>query len=78
MDYVLKPSLKPVDFLETLKKAAKKIPNINLSSKNVVGIGNTLNRLILGFDSDINFEDLNKLFINPCFCLFGINTKKYM
>ena len=76
VDYVFKPSLKPVDFLETLKKVAKRIPNINLSSKNVVDIGNTLNRLILGFDSNINFENLNKLFIHPCFCLFGINTKK--
>lgn len=74
VDYVLKPSLKPLDFLDTLKKIAKKISNVNLSSKSIVNIDHLLNRLILGYD--IDFEHLNKLFIHPCFCIFGINTKK--
>lgn len=74
VDYVLKPSLKPLDFLDTLKKIAKKISSVDLPSKSAVNIDNLLNRLILGYD--IDFEHLNKLFINPCFCIFGINAKK--
>lgn len=74
VDYVLKPSLKPLDFLDTLKKIAKKISSVDLPSKSAVNIDNLLNRLILGYD--IDFEHLNKLFINPCFCIFGINIKK--
>lgn len=76
VDYVLKPSLKPSDFLETLKKISKKISDVNLSSKGQVNIGNILNRLILGFDVNIDFEHLNNLFTHPCFCLFGTNAKK--
>jgi two-component system response regulator YesN len=76
VDYILKPSLKPLEFLQTLKRIAKKISNIDISSKSEINIGNMLNRLILGFDADINFDYLNNLFIHPCFCLFGINTKK--
>lgn len=76
VDYVLKPTLNPSDFLETLKKIARNISNIDLSSKNEININHLLNRLMLGFDSNIDLEYLNNLFIHPSFCLFGINTRK--
>lgn len=76
VDYILKPTLKPAEFLETLKRISKKILNVSLSSKGQVSISNILNRLILGFDVNIDFEHLNNFFIHSCFCLFGISTKK--
>jgi two-component system response regulator YesN len=76
VDYILKPSLNPVDFLKTLKHTAKKIMNIDCSSKNSVNVNHLLNRLILGYDANVDFDFLNKLFTYPHFCLFGINTKK--
>jgi two-component system response regulator YesN len=76
VDYILKPSLKPADFVNALKQIAKKISNVSLTSKNAINIDHLLNRLILGFNTKTDFEYLNNLFTNPCFRLFGINTKK--
>lgn len=76
VDYILKPSLNPVDFLQTLKRIAKKISNVDLLLKNSVNIDHLLNRLILGFDANIDFDYVNNLFTHQSFCLFGINIKK--
>lgn len=76
VDYILKPSLNPAEFLEVLRRAAKKISNVDLPSKSLININHLLNRLILGYDINADLDSLNKLFLHPCFCLFGINTKK--
>jgi len=78
VDYILKPSLNPSEMLKTLKKLSSKVknnvqPNDNIANTN---INNILNRLLLGFDANINFDYLNNLFTYPCFCLFGLNAKK--
>jgi two-component system response regulator YesN len=31
---------------------------------------------MLGFDTNIDFDYLNNLFVYPIFCLFGLNIKK--
>lgn len=76
VDYILKPSLNPAELLKTLKKASGKIQNLTLSTKSVPNTNTILNRLLLGFDANIDFDYLNNLFIHPCFCLFGMDTKK--
>ena len=76
VDYILKPSLNPTELLKTLQKASSKIQNLTLPSKGTTNTSNILNRLILGFDANIDFDYLNNLFIHPSFCLFGINAKK--
>ena len=75
VDYILKPSLNPAELLKTVKKASSKIQSLNLPSKPVSSTSNILNRLIFGFDSNINLDYINNLFIHPSFCLFGINAK---
>jgi len=75
VDYILKPSLNPIELLKTLRKASSKIQNLTLPSKGISNTSNILNRLILGFDSNIDFDYLNNLLIHPSFCLFGINVK---
>lgn len=76
VDYILKPSLNPKELLQTLKKSLSKISNLTLLSNNITHTKNILNRVILGFGSDIDFEHLNNLFVYPYFCIFGINVKK--
>lgn len=76
IDYILKPSLNPTELVKTLKKASSKIQNLTLHSNSNINANNILSRLILGFDTNIDFDYLNSLFIHPSFCLFGINTKK--
>ncbi|BCZ47773.1 DNA-binding response regulator [Clostridium gelidum] len=75
VDYILKPSLNPAELIKTLKKASSEVQNFTLPTKGAVNANSILNRLILGFDSNIDFDYLNTLFINPSFCLFGINAK---
>ena len=76
IDYLLKPTLELDSLLNSLKKAAKRIENFTLSSNNEQHIETILKRLILGFNSDIDFSNLNNLFIYDTFYLFGINVKK--
>lgn len=76
IDYILKPTLELDSLLSTLKKAASRINNFTLSSSNAQHIETILKRLILGFNSDINFNELNEIFIHDNFYLFGINAKK--
>ena len=76
VDYILKPSLNPTELIKTLKKASSKIQNLTLPfNKGTSNTNSILNRLILGFDTNIDFEYLNNIFIHPSFCLFGINAK---
>ncbi|WP_294155723.1 response regulator [uncultured Clostridium sp.] len=76
IDYLLKPTLELDSLLNSLKKAAGRINNFTLSSSNAQHTETVLKRLILGFNSDINFNELNELFIHDEFYLFGINVKK--
>lgn len=76
IDYLLKPTLELDSLLNSLKKAAGRIKNFTLSSSNAQHTETVLKRLILGFNSDINFSELNELFIHDKFCLFGMNIKK--
>ncbi|OOM75660.1 putative response regulatory protein [Clostridium puniceum] len=78
VDYILKPSLNPSEMLKTLKKLSSKIKNNIQTNDNIanININNLLNRFLLGFDANINFDYLNSIFTYPCFCLFGLNAKK--
>lgn len=76
VDYILKPSLNPAEMLKTLKRISSKIKNNTSSNNSIENTNNILNRLILGFDSNIDFDSLNDSFDYPYFCLFGLNAKK--
>ncbi|ETI90933.1 MAG: response regulator [Clostridium butyricum] len=75
IDYLLKPTLELDSLLKSLRKAAGKIKNFTLSSNKTQHTETVLKRLILGFNSDIDFNELNNLFTYDKFCLFGINAK---
>lgn len=77
VDYILKPSLNPAEMLKTLKKISIKNKNsTDEAGDNNSNTNNMLNRLILGFDANIDYDHLNSLFAYPLFCLFGLNAKK--
>lgn len=75
IDYILKPSLNIDELLTTLKKAACKIKDLSITYDENIKEENILSRALLGFDSNIDFNSLNNIFINDCFYLFGSNTK---
>lgn len=75
VDYILKPSLNPTELLKTLKKISSKIPNLTLPSNSLTNTSNILNRLIHGFDANIDLDYIKTIFTHPLFCLFGINAK---
>lgn len=76
IDYLLKPTLELDTLLNSLKKAAGRIKNFTLSASKTQDIKTVLKRLILGFNSDIDFNKLNNLFTYDKFYLFGTNVKK--
>ncbi|WP_160686783.1 response regulator [Clostridium sp. C2-6-12] len=77
VDYILKPSLNPAEMLKTLKKISNQNKIVEAEAvDNNLNTNNMLNRLILGFDANIDYEHLNSLFTQPSFCLFGLNAKK--
>lgn len=76
VDYILKPSLNPAEMLKTLKKISNQNKSNDETSDNNSNTNNMINRLILGFDVNIDYECLNNLFTHPSFCLFGLNAKK--
>lgn len=75
VDYILKPSLNIDELLRTLKKAASKIKDLSLTYDENIKEENILSRALLGFDSNIDFDSLNNIFVNDCFYLFGSNIK---
>lgn len=77
VDYILKPSLNPSEMLKTLKKiSSQNKSNTDEIGDNNLNTNNMINRLILGFDVNIDYEHLSSLFTYPSFCLFGLNAKK--
>lgn len=76
IDYILKPSLNPSEILKTLKKISVKINNTLTIDNDTTKSSNILTRLLLGFDTNIDFDYLKTLFVYPNFCLFGLNAKK--
>ncbi|EKQ57577.1 MULTISPECIES: response regulator [unclassified Clostridium] len=76
VDYILKPSLNPTEILKTLKKLSNKLKSNTSTKSNKGNTNNILSRLILGFDTNIDIDYLNNLFVYSNFCLFGLNAKK--
>lgn len=76
VDYILKPALNPDELLKTLKKITKQMDEITPAAKQSGHSDNMLNRLLLGFEQDIDFDALERIFPYPCFQLFGIRTEK--
>lgn len=76
VDYILKPALNPAELLKTLKKVMKNAGGIAPVSEQAKHSDNLLNRLLLGFNQDIDFQTLEEIFPYSCFQLFGIRTEK--
>lgn len=75
IDYILKPTLNPSQLINTLKKAAKKIPGFELVQNENSDCNNLIERYLLGFDSKINDSKIFEIFPNSCFRVLGINLK---
>lgn len=75
-DYILKPSLKIEDLLNSLKKAANKISKSSFSINKTSHIDTMIKRLIMGFNSKIDYNLIAKLNPNKNFCIYGVNLKK--
>lgn len=76
VDYILKPSLNPIELLKALKKAADRIPGMVLMKDNEVRHEQLIERYLLGYDERIDSVIFNQYFPNSCFRLFGTNLKQ--
>lgn len=74
VDYILKPSLNLAQLLETLKKSASSFSDLSVTNESPDD-EYMLNQLLIGPQSNIDFDLISKMFIHNSFCLFGLNIK---
>ena len=75
-DYVLKPTLKPAELLNTIRKSAERIPGVRLKKEQDAGLEKTLERYMLGFDTELNTGDINSHFLHTFYRVYAVNIKK--
>ena len=75
-DYILKPKLEAVALLEVLKKAANRIPSFQLKEKQMekpLSIKHIMQRLLSGYEINVDQEFISKAFPYDYFCLLGVD-----
>lgn len=78
IDYILKPKLNPDELILLLKNIASNIPNLVISTNdndNMFNMNNELNKLISGFNTNLNVSEVSKTFVNDSFSLIGSNVQ---
>ncbi|MFF2483096.1 response regulator [Paenibacillus sp. NPDC058071] len=73
-DYILKPKLDMNHLLEVLKQTADHIPSLRRKEGNgarSLSLDNLFERLLTGFEAEIEGEELKKAFPFRCYCLIG-------
>lgn len=74
-DYILKPTLDPQSLLKTLKKAAKNIPGFQLRQEKKVSYGSALERILSGYQENIDENMFKDVFPYSQFRILAINLK---
>lgn len=77
VDYILKPTLNPVELINVLKKAAARIPGYRLSDDDgTVSYERTMERYLLGHDQQMDVGMFRQIFPTDYFCIYAVNIHK--
>lgn len=74
-DYILKPMLNPESLLKTLKKAAGRIPGLELKREDGVSSVTQLERFLTGFTDRLDEAAFAEVFPNTLFRLLAVNLR---
>ena len=74
VDYILKPTLNPINLLDTMKKVVARIPGLTLRSRRELSIAACIEQMLNGFLSEKAEIQLKNVFREPCFLLVGMNA----
>ncbi|WP_258203202.1 response regulator transcription factor [Paenibacillus endoradicis] len=77
-DYILKPKLEANQLLTILKRAAKKIPSLQLVENDkdeFLSVKMTLDKLMSGYEMDASMESIHNVFPHNSFRFFGAEMK---
>lgn len=77
VDYILKPTLNPVELLHALKKVAGTIPKLTLQNTKNLNIGRMLSKYILGFDVELDELNSKEEFPEAHYRLLATSKKFY-
>jgi len=77
VDYILKPKLEAFQLLDTVKRTAQKIPSLKLveSSNEGMSIQHILEKLISGYEIDVEDSKMKEVFPYDSFRLIGADLK---
>ena len=75
-DYILKPMLNPENLLDTLKKAAGRIPGFELTQKNGSSVSGQIERYLMGFTDRLDEAVFARIFPNTLYRLLGVSLKE--
>lgn len=75
-DYILKPMLNPESLLETLKKAAGRIPGFRLKRKAGGSCAASLERFLSGFADRLDEAAFASVFPNTLYRLLAVNLRE--
>lgn len=75
-DYILKPALNPENLLNTLHKAAERIPGMHLRSQKEVPYGTQVEKFLLGFQEKLDVAAFAEFFPHTLFRLLAVNIRE--
>lgn len=77
VDYILKPTLSPVELIKVLEKAAQGIPGYEKkNSSSLVNYNHLLERYLLGHEKELDTAEFAAIFPEPNYCVYAMNIKK--
>lgn len=76
VDYILKPTMNPKDLLQALHKAVKKIPGMQLEKSDEISVETQLEKMILGYQKQLENTKDAEMFPYGNFTLLGINLRQ--
>lgn len=74
-DYILKPMLNSESLLKTLRKAAERIPGLELKGNGGISCAGQLERFLMGFTDHLDEAAFADVFPNTLYRLFAVNLR---
>jgi len=74
-DYILKPTLNPDNLLKVLKKAAAKVPGLELKRQEVMPYASQVEKLLLGYTEKLDAVTFANLFVYTFYRLAAVDLR---
>ncbi len=77
VDYILKPTINPVELTNTLNKVAKNIPGLKMNKNKGFQYDRYMERYLLGYDENLDRKEFQKYFTQSNYIMVLVHIKKF-